>query len=255
VSEPVLILDDVRYGYQRDVRVRASCRIESGEVIAVLGANGAGKSTLVKGLLGVCDHLGGRVEWFGADGNGRHARRQVGYVPQRALAASPIPSTVSELVDSGLVASRGVFGRRTAADRDAVKDAIAAVGLSRYAEHRVSSLSGGQQRRALVARGLAGGGSMLILDEPLAGVDATSQLEIADTLGSLIGPGVTLMIVLHDLGPLADLITRTIEIDDGEVVYDGPPQPSHVHAATGDVDHCDPEPRPAGLGALFPNPR
>lgn len=255
MSEPVVVLDDVRYGYQRDVRIRASCRVEAGEVIAVLGANGAGKSTLVKGLLGLCDHLGGRVEWFGSSGGGRSARRRVGYVPQRALAASPIPSTVSELVDSGRVAARGVFGRRSAADREAVAGAIATVGLSEFAQRRVASLSGGQQRRALVARGLAGGASVLILDEPLAGVDAKSQLDIAATLRDLTERGVTLIVVLHDLGPLDGLITRTLEIGDGEVVYDGPPGSGQLHTTTGEAEHCDPEPQPTGLGALFPNPR
>lgn len=255
MSQPVVVLDDVRFGYHRDVRVQATLHIEPGEVVAVLGANGAGKSTLVKGMLGLCDQMGGRIEWFGAPGAGRGARRHVGYVPQRALAASPIPSTVAELVDSGRVANRGVFGRRTADDRDAVARAIADVGLSEYARCRVASLSGGQHRRALVARGLAGGASMLILDEPLAGVDSASQVEIATTLRDLADNGVTMMIVLHELGPLTDLFTRAIVLDDGDIVHDGPPNQALVPATVADAAQRGAESASADLGALAPNPR
>lgn len=254
MNESVAVLDEARFGYGRDERVCASLAIEPGEVVAILGPNGAGKSTLLKGMLGLCDHLGGEVKWFGSPGGGRGVMRKIGYVPQRSLAVSPVPSTVAELVDSGRVAGCGIFGRRRAVDRDAVSSAIAAVGLSDCSRQRVASLSGGQQRRALVARGLAGGASVLFLDEPLAGVDAQSQRGLATTLASLSEQGVTLVIVLHEPGPLAGLITRTIEIDEGHIVYDGLPRWADSVSPLGDGDHCDPSPQQTALGALFPNP-
>jgi zinc transport system ATP-binding protein len=134
-----------------------------------------------------------------------------------------VPATVREVVTSGRLARRGFLRLASAADRAAVSDALETVDLADRARDRVSTLSGGQQQRVLIARALAGSPDLLVLDEPNAGVDAASQRAFSDTVGRLVERGTTLLIVLHEIGPLADLITRTVVLDHGRVAHDGAP--------------------------------
>jgi zinc transport system ATP-binding protein len=235
-TAPAIVVREARFGYGSIEAARADIAIGAGDVVAVLGPNGSGKSTLVKGMLGLVDVLAGSVEWFGrplpeAD------RSMIGYVPQRQSAAGPIPVTVDELVRSGRLASNGWWRRSREADRLAVDAAIDVVGLSAQRRLPVSRLSGGQQRRALVARGLAGGARVLILDEPLAGVDAASQTALADTLRVLAEAGTTIVIVLHELGPIQPLVTRVVAMNSGAVDFDGPL--AEVPRALLHDDHAD----------------
>ena len=221
MTAPVVRIRGGVFGYGNTVAARVDLAIDGGEFVAVLGPNGSGKSTLVKGMLGVVDRLDGEVEWFGRP-LAQADRSRVGYVPQRQSAAGPIPVTVTELVQSGRIAAGGWWRRHGAADRAAVSAAIDVVGLG--GEHRtpVSRLSGGQQRRAMVARGLASGADVLMLDEPLAGVDAASQAALAETLGTLASAGTTIVIVLHELGPIFPLVTRIVHMNGGSITFDGP---------------------------------
>ena len=220
---PVVCLHHASFGYDGASAARADLVVHAGEVVALLGANGSGKSTIVKGMLGLIDHLDGDVEWFGQPMAAFRERWRVGYVPQRELAASPVPSTLEEVVRSGRVARVGLLGRYRSADRRAVASAIHTVGLDDRRRTPVRQLSGGQQRRALVARALAGDAEVLVLDEPFAGVDHDSQEALAATFRDLAASGVTLIIVLHEIGPLEGVVTRSICLDGGVVLYDGPP--------------------------------
>ncbi|HEU5109135.1 MAG TPA: ATP-binding cassette domain-containing protein [Micromonosporaceae bacterium] len=179
-------------------------------------------------------------------------RGRVGYVPQRQQAAGPIPATVREVVSSGRLACSGLGRRLRGPDRQAVDDALAAVGLAERAGSPVATLSGGQQRRALVARALAGRAEVLFLDEPLAGVDRASRQALAGIVAGLAGEGTTIVVVLHELGPLAPLITRVARLEAGAIVSDGPPD----HLPSEALGHGDEHPHPAdepapGLG-LWP---
>ena len=220
---PVIAVHDGQFGYRGRVAVRADLQIDSGEFVALLGPNGSGKTTLLKGMLGLIDRLGGAVELFGQPLREFRDRSMIGYVPQRQTAAGPIPVTVRELVRSGRLAHKGLVKRRSRTDDAAVAAAIGAVGLSDRSRAPVSTLSGGQQRRALMARALAGGATLLLLDEPLAGVDQANQEALADALGVLVAgnPGVTVVVVLHELGPLEPLVTRAVCLDAGTVRFDG----------------------------------
>ncbi len=197
-------------------------RVSSGEVVALLGANGSGKSTLVRGVLGLAEQLGGDIELFGTPR--RHFREQwrIGYVPQRTVISGGLPVTVRELVTTGRLARRhpGAVLRRV--DRDAVAGAIATVGLETSSRARVATLSGGQLRRAVIARALASDPDLLILDEPTAGVDAASQDRLAQTLSELVARGTTIVLVTHELGPVAELVTRAVVLAEGRIVSDAP---------------------------------
>jgi zinc transport system ATP-binding protein len=238
VSEIVVRVTDGRFGYRGQVAVEADLVVERGEVVALVGPNGSGKTTLVKGILGLCERLDGDVELFGGQ---LSDRGRVGYVPQRQQAAGPIPATVREVVSSGRLACSGLGRRLRGPDRRAVDDALTAVGLSDRAGSPVADLSGGQQRRALVARALAGRAEVLFLDEPLAGVDRSSREALAGIMADLVAEGTTIVVVLHELGPLAPLITRVIRLEAGAVVSDGPPE--HVPAEA--LGHGDEHPHPA----------
>jgi zinc transport system ATP-binding protein len=144
-----------------------------------------------------------------------------------------VPSTVAEVVAAGRLSRRRPLVPMRRDDRVAIHGALDAVGLADRAHHQVSTLSGGQQQRVLMARTLAGQPELLVLDEPNAGVDLESQEAIADTLATLTGAGATIVVVLHELGPFADLIQRTLMLREGRLVYDGPPldhgHPEHHH--------------------------
>lgn len=254
---PVVALRDVSYGYRGVATVAADLEVAPGEVVAVLGPNGAGKSALVKGMLGLIDQLGGSTEWFGEPSRARRDLWRVGYVPQRQMQSSPIPATVGEVVRSGRVARSGVFGRYGSVDKQSVEDALATVGLADRRRVPIGELSGGQQRRALVARALAADAEVLVLDEPFAGVDADNQRHLAHVFRTLVGRGTTMIVVLHELGPLEGLITRAIVLLGGQVVYDGPSSDrprelSYDHHHHHDEPPYGPSRAGSGIGLIVP---
>jgi zinc transport system ATP-binding protein len=219
----VVRLRDVSIGYGERAVVRdADLTVRRGDVLAVRGANGSGKTTLMRGLLGLATVLSGEALVLGDEVGSRHTRGRVGYVPQRQTVVGTIPSTVREVVASGRLPRRPLLGRRTAADREAVDRAIAAVELQHWADADIAQLSGGQQRRALIARALASEPDVMIMDEPTAGVDRASQLALAASIARLVERGVTLLVVTHEVEPLAGVLTRSVVVSDGRIVHDGP---------------------------------
>ncbi len=200
--------------------------VRQGEVVALLGANGSGKSTLVKAMVGLHPLSTGEVRLYGEPLAGFQQWHRLGYVPQSSPITQGVPSTVAEVVASGRLSRRKPFVPARRGDRTAVTRALEAVGLADRARHTVSTLSGGQQQRVLIARTLAGEPELLVLDEPNAGVDLASQIAIAETLASLATAGATIVVVLHELGQLAEVIQRSVVLREGRVVYDGPPQAS-----------------------------
>ena len=217
----------------RPVLRRIDLSIAPGEVLAVLGANGSGKSTLVRAITGLAPLSHGEVLLFDTPVSRFRDWKRVGFVPQRATAASGVPASVWEVVAAGRLSHRAPFRPMRAGDRAAVAAAISAVGLTDRSREGVSTLSGGQQQRVLIARAIAGEPDLLILDEPTAGIDRQSQESLAETLRLATTRGVTIVLVTHELGPLAGLIGRTVVMRDGQVTYDGPPT---------STDHADLDP-------------
>lgn len=217
-------------------------RVEEGEVVALLGANGSGKSTLVKTIVGLLPLSAGSVRLLGEPLGSFRSWKRLGYVPQRSPMTQGVPSTVREVVSAGRLAHRRPFAPANAADRDAVDEALEAVGLGDRASHPVATLSGGQQQRVLMARTLAGRPDLLVLDEPIAGVDLVSQQAMAAALASRARAGATIVVVLHELGPFEPLIERTVVLREGRIVHDGPPTAatSHPDEHHGHDPHCAP---------------
>jgi zinc transport system ATP-binding protein len=213
--------------------------VQPGEVVALLGANGSGKSTAVRALIGQVPLTGGAISLFGTELRRFRQWARVGYVPQRTTAASGVPATVREIVSSGRL-SRTRLGRLGRADRAAVERSIELVGLKDRAKDSVDALSGGQHQRVLIARALASDPELLIMDEPMAGVDLVSQEILAGTLREQVAAGTTVLLVLHELGALEPLIDRAVVLRDGCVVHDGPPPKAVGQHALPGHDHVHP---------------
>jgi zinc transport system ATP-binding protein len=216
---PVVELRCASIGYgDRAVLTGADFTLRRGEVVALVGPNGAGKTTLVRGVLGLAKVLDGDVDLFGVPSSRFKERWRIGYVPQRHTVGGAVPSTVEEVVASGRLARRPVLSRTSAHDRAVVADAIGTVGLADRRRAPVATLSGGQQRRVLIARALASEPEVLVMDEPTAGVDAANQASLARTLERLVAQGLTLLIVTHEIEPLAGVVTRVVTVEDGRIV-------------------------------------
>lgn len=215
--EPVIALHGATASLGgRQVLRGVDLTVGRGEVVALLGANGSGKSTTVRTVLGRTPLSSGALELFGTPLRGFRDWRRIGYVPQRSTAAAGVPATVREVVSAGRLARRR-FLPLGGADRAAVDRALQVVGMAGRAKDPVGALSGGQHQRVLIARALAGEPDLLIMDEPLAGVDLTSQRVLAEALREQVGRGTSALLVLHELGPLAPLIDRAVVLDDGRV--------------------------------------
>lgn len=236
----------------RPVLREVDLTVKRGEFVALMGANGSGKSTLVRTLVGLNPLSAGRLELFGRPLAGFHDWSRVGYVPQRSTATGGVPASVWEVVASGRLTHRKLLRPLRSADRAAIRAALEVVGMDAYAHRGVAQLSGGQHQRVLIARALAGRPELLLLDEPTAGVDLPNQHALAGALGRLKDDGATIVLVAHELGPLAPLIDRAVVMRDGRKAYDGPPlSDADVHAQGFDAGHvhCDdastPSPNPA----------
>lgn len=228
----VLDLHRATFGYDgRAVVSDVDLVVGTGEVLALLGPNGAGKSTLVKGLLGLADHLSGEVTVLGTPLDRLRDRTRIGYVPQRHTLTGGVRATVTEVVATGLLASRPWWRPMTRADRTAVHEALETVGLADRARFDVETLSGGQQRRVLIARALVSGPDVLVMDEPTAGVDVASQAVLAGVLQQLGEAGTTMLVVTHELSALRGVVDRILEVDAGHLTFDGTPQGYAEHQA------------------------
>lgn len=230
--EDVLSLRGATFGYaDRPVVHGIDLDISPGEVVALLGANGSGKSTLVRGLLGLTQHLAGDARLLGSDLVHLRDRHRLGYVPQRHTLSGSVRATVEEVALVGRLPHQRWWARPSHQDRRLVQDALELVGLADRAREDVSTLSGGQQRRVLIARALAAQPQMLLMDEPTAGVDEANQHVLTDVLHRLASRGTTMLIVTHELTSFRDVVSRIIELSNGRVHFDGTPAAyaSHHH--------------------------
>lgn len=221
--------------------------VYDGDFVTLLGPNGSGKSTLIRALTGLRPISQGSLSLFGTPFAEFRDWHRLGFVPQRATAASGVPTSVAEVVASGRLTRRRLLRPAGRADRRAVASALELVGLADRARDNVASLSGGQQQRVLIARALAGEPELFFLDEPTAGVDLPNQQALADALARLKEAGSTVVLVTHELGPFAPLVDRTVVLRDGRIAYDGSPlamvdalaDHEHAHHHTG-LLHDDP---------------
>jgi zinc transport system ATP-binding protein len=219
---PIVDLRDVTFAYTTQPVVEdVTLRIDPGEYVAVVGPNGSGKSTLLQLLLGLRRPDEGEAWLFGQPAHAFDDGTRLGYVAQRAGAATGMPITVREVVRMGRYPHVG-FGSLRPADHEAVQRALETVGMTAFADRRVTQLSGGQRQRAFIARALAGEADLLVLDEPTVGVDVESVEAFYDLLDDLNAAGITVVLIEHDLGAVTQHAERIVCLN-REVYFDGPP--------------------------------
>ena len=168
--------------------------------IGIIGPNGSGKSTLLKACLGLIPKMSGSIRVFSQPAKTQLHR--LAYVPQRADVDWDFPVTVKDVVMMGRYRKRRWFERLRDEDHAEVLKALERVGMSDYAQRGISQLSGGQQQRVFLARALAAGGEIIVLDEPFNGIDYRSEMELKELLKELVADSVTVIMVHHDLSHL-----------------------------------------------------
>lgn len=215
-----LVARDLTVTYRRSPVLRGvDLDAPSGSITGIVGPNGAGKSTLLKGVLGLVRPDAGHVT---VDGEPLDlARRRIAYLPQRSAIDWDYPAQVREVVAMGRYPHLGQLRRMRARDRDLVAGALERVGLTDYRTRQIGELSGGQQQRVFLARALAQEASLLLLDEPFAGVDAPTVTLLVGLLHELAADGAGVVVVNHDLSTLDELTDRLVLLN-RSVVAAGP---------------------------------
>lgn len=197
-------LRDLTVAYNRRPAIEdVTLSVPRREMVGIVGPNGGGKSTLIKAVLGLVPKEGGEVAILGRTVD-RRTRRLVGYVPQREDVNWNFPVSAFDVVMMGRVPSMKLLRWPTARDKELVWGALRTVGMEKLADTRIGEFSGGQQQRIFLARALAQEAEVLLLDEPVSGVDAPSQHEIFDLLRGLQEAGKTVIVTTHDLSCVAE---------------------------------------------------
>lgn len=195
---PPIEVHDLTVAYQhRPVLWDIDLCFPEGELIGVVGPNGAGKSTLIKAIMGLVPLASGHVKVFGQ--TSRRAHTSIAYVPQRESVDWDFPTTALDVVLMGRYGQLSLFARPGRRDREIAAQSLAKVGMGDFAKRQISELSGGQQQRVFLARALAQQTRVYLMDEPFAGVDATTEKAIVTLLRELRAQGSTVIVVHHDL--------------------------------------------------------
>jgi ABC-type Mn2+/Zn2+ transport system ATPase subunit len=212
---PILEVENLTIGYNgANALEGVSFRIEAGERVAVVGPNGAGKTTLFRAMVGLLHPSQGAIKTNGAE---------VGYVTQRSAVDWTFPVTVHDVVMMGRIGRMGWLRWQRPHDREVVRRSLAQVGMLEYANRQIGELSGGQQQRVFIARALAQEATILLMDEPFAGVDAPSQEAILEILDRMRSQGVTVLVSLHDLNLAVERFDRLALLNRRLVAF-GPPR-------------------------------
>ncbi len=204
------VLEAAGLGFQYDGTTaleQISFKLHPGERVAVVGPNGAGKSTLFKIIAGILKPSSGQVEVYGHEPGGHIC---IAYVPQRNQVDWNFPVSVADVVMMGRVGKIGMLRWPRARDWQAVHRALEVVQMGEMAGRQISELSGGQQQRVFIARALAQEAELMLMDEPLTGLDMTTQEEIFYILDALRDQGVTVLVAMHDLKVAAERFDRVM---------------------------------------------
>lgn len=213
VKEVCIKLEDVNYNYNdHPVLENISFAVNSGEYLGIIGPNGGGKTTLIRIMLGLLKPTTGTVRIFGQEINHFKARYKLGYVPQRAAHEEfYFPASVDEVVRSGRTAKMGLFRRYSQEDHAAIRQAMDIAEISKLKDRLIGELSGGERQRVFIARALAGEPGILILDEPVVGVDIASKDRFYAFLKHLNEEErITIIFISHDVGAIAHEVNNVL---------------------------------------------
>jgi len=223
LNTQVVFLSQVHFGYQREpVLAGVSLEVKRGEFFGLIGPNGAGKTTLLQIIVGLLVPQSGQMELFGQSLAVFKDWAKVGYISQRAAQLETgFPATVAEVVAAGRFARVGLYRKFSPADREAVNWALEMVGLKDYRRRVVGHLSGGLKQRVAIGRALAGQPELMILDEPVVGVDPAARERFYHLLVDLNKDlGLTLILVSHDIGAVVAHATNIAWLN-RRVIFNG----------------------------------
>jgi zinc transport system ATP-binding protein len=210
-TAPIIVdLDHVCYSYGSERALEeVSLQIRRGDFLGIIGPNGSGKTTLLRIMLGLLHPECGHVRLFGADLQSFRDWQRIGYVPQKAAFEARFPASVFEVVMSGRCGVVGLGHRFDARDRALGLHALETVGMAVERNRLIGTLSAGQQQRVFIARALASGPDLLVLDEPTVGVDLDAQEQFYSLLRRLNRDmQTTLALVSHDVAVIAKEVTQ-----------------------------------------------
>ncbi|MEM0965790.1 MAG: metal ABC transporter ATP-binding protein [Verrucomicrobiota bacterium] len=206
-----LRVENLTVHYQKNCALKnVSFSAESGESVAIIGRNGAGKSTLLKAIAGLIQGVSGEIHWNESKLTKEAIRSLLSYLPQREEIDWNFPITVQGLVEMGLYSKAGSWGKFSKRHRNAADEAIDKMGLKDLTKRRIGELSGGQQQRAFLARAVAGGATLFLLDEPFSGLDPSASETLSQILVSLVQEGSLLLASHHDLPSIPQTFQKTL---------------------------------------------
>ncbi len=221
-TAPVISVENLTVSYgPKPALLDISLSVDKGLLVGVIGPNGAGKSTFIKAILGFVKRDFGSVKILGIPAE--KARGLVAYVPQRGAVDWDFPVCVKEVAMMGRYGAIPWYKNPSRKDWEIVNQALDMVRMSEFKDRQIGQLSGGQQQRVFMARALAQGSEILLLDEPFAGVDAATERAILDVLERAKQTGRTLIVVHHDLATASEYFDRLILIKQRMYAY-GTPQ-------------------------------
>ncbi|MBS5064268.1 MAG: metal ABC transporter ATP-binding protein [Hungatella hathewayi] len=213
---PLIVCSHVDFGYENhDAVIDVTMELNPGDYLCVVGENGSGKSTLIKGLLGLLKPTGGTLTV--AD---ELKRTGIGYLPQQTAAQKDFPATVGEVVISGCLSRRGNRPFYSKAEKDLAVSNMEKLGILDLKKHCYRELSGGQQQRALIARALCATDRMLILDEPITGLDPSASQDFYHLIKRLNREEkVTILMVSHDIKNIVGQANKILHLQQNVLFY------------------------------------
>lgn len=206
----LLKCENLILGYEgKSVVENLTFSVEAGDYLCILGENGSGKSTLMKTILGLRNPMSGTIEY----GDGLK-NNEIGYLPQQTIVQRDFPASVKEIVMSGFLNSTGFRPFFNNTEKKIAKENMQRLDIENLANRCYRELSGGQQQRVLLARALCATRKLLVLDEPVAGLDPKVTIEMYELIKSLNDEGVTIIMVSHDMQAAANYATKILHVSD-----------------------------------------
>lgn len=212
----LLKCENVSLGYEGTVVTEGlNFTVESGDYLFILGENGSGKSTLIKALLGLKPQLSGNIDFVG-----EVKKNEIGYLPQQTLVQRDFPASVREIVQSGCVNRCGIRPFYNKEEKKLAKDMMERLEITHLAKRCYRELSGGQQQRVLLARALCAARKMILLDEPVTGLDPKAANEMYELIGGLNKKdGITVIMVSHDMNAAVKYAEHILHIGGKQMFF------------------------------------